>query len=179
MSNKELFTLWDAMTKSGLKFRQALVWVKNTFTLGHSDFQYSTEPAIYGINEGSYEDLANEEDGDCEQALYCRGNGKFHSNRKLQNALFFEKPRVSKEHPTMKPVGLCAKGILALSDPDDIVFDPFLGSGSTLMAAEQTGRRCFGCEIDPRYCDVIRKRYWKFKTGSEEGWQEGTPCLKK
>lgn len=173
MSNKELFTLWEAMTKSGLKFRQALVWVKNTFTLGHSDFQYSTEPAIYGLNEGSYKDIG-EDGGDCEQAIYCRGNGKFRSNRKLQNAWFFDKPKSNKDHPTMKPIGLCAKGVLALSEPNDIVFDPFLGSGSTLIACEQIGRKCYGCELDAKYCDVIRKRYWKFKTGSEEGWQDGT-----
>lgn len=176
MSNKELFTLWDAMTKSGLQFRQALVWVKNTFTLGHSDFQYSTEPAIYGLNEGSYKDI-DDDGGECEQALYCRGNGTFRSNRKLQNAWFFDKPRSSKDHPTMKPIGLCAKGILALSAPNDIVFDPFSGSGSTLIACEQTGRKCYGCEIDPKYCDVIRKRYWKFVTGSEEGWQDGTKAI--
>lgn len=53
----------------------------------------------------------------------------------------------------------------------------FLGSGSTLIASEQTGRKCYGCEIDPKYCDVIRKRYWSQLTGSEDGWQEGTPAV--
>ena len=77
----------------------------------------------------------------------------------------------------MKPIGLCAKGVLAMSSPKDIVFDPFSGSGSTMIACEQTGRILYGCEIDPKYVDVIRKRYWKFKTGSEEGWQEGTRAL--
>lgn len=63
-------------------------------------------------------------------------------------------------------------------EPGDIVFDPFLGSGSTLIACEQTGRKCFGCEIDPKYCDVIRKRYWKFThDGVEDGWEEGTKAL--
>lgn len=176
MSNKELFTLWDAINHAGLQFRQVIVWVKNTFTLGHSDFQYSTEPAIYSMNEGTYKDIEGD-DGECEQAIYCRGNGKFRSNRKIQNAWFFDKPSRSKEHPTMKPVGLCAKGVLALSEPGDIVFDPFSGSGSTLIACEQTDRKCYGCEIDPKYCDVIRKRYWKFTTGSEEGWQDGTKAI--
>ena len=66
----------------------------------------------------------------------------------------------------MKPVGLCAKGVLAMSEVGDIVFDPFLGSGSTLIACEQTGRRCFGCELDPKYCDVIVKR-WEDWTGKK------------
>lgn len=79
----------------------------------------------------------------------------------------------------MKPIGLCAKGILAMSEQNDIVFDPFLGSGSTMIAAEQTDRRCYGCEIDPKYCDVIRKRWWKFTTGNEQGWQKGTKPLDK
>lgn len=75
----------------------------------------------------------------------------------------------------MKPIGLCAKGVLAMSEPDDIVFDPFSGSGSTMIACEQTGRRCYGCELDPRYVDVIRKRYAKFINGNEDNWQELTP----
>ena len=75
----------------------------------------------------------------------------------------------------MKPIGLCAKGVLAMSDPGDIVFDPFSGSGSTMIACEQTGRRCYMCELDPKYADVIRKRYVKFTTGSDEGWEELTP----
>ena len=75
----------------------------------------------------------------------------------------------------MKPVGLCAKGVLAMSDKGDIVFDPFSGSGSTLMACEQTGRKCYGCEIDPKYCDVIRKRWAEFKYGEGCDWKALTP----
>ena len=178
MSNTELFTLWEAYNRAGLKFRQLIVWVKDRFTLGHADFQYATEPAIYGMNEGSYDKDCDSDEGDGMVAIYARGNGKFRSNRKLSNTWFFEKPSASKDHPTMKPVALCAKGVLALSEEEDIVFDPFSGSGSTLIACEQTGRRCYGCEIDPKYVDVIRKRYWKFKTGSEEGWQDGTKAIR-
>lgn len=174
MSDRELFTLWDAFNSAGLKFRQLIVWCKDRFTLGHADFQYATEPAIYGVSEGKYDKESEVDEGEGQVALYARGNGKFQNNRKLANTWYFEKPLASKDHPTMKPVGLCAKGVLALSEVGDIVFDPFLGSGSTLIAAEQTGRKCFGCEIDPKYCDVIRKRYWKFVTGSDEGWQDGT-----
>lgn len=178
MSDRELFTLWDAFKANGLKFRQLIVWVKDRFTLGHADFQYATEPAIYGVAEGSYDKDNPTDDGEGQVALYARGNGKFQNNRKLSNTWFFAKPNASKEHPTMKPVGLCAKGVLAMSEVGDIVFDPFLGSGSTLIACEQTGRRCFGCEIDPKYCDVIRKRWWKFThDGNEDGWQEGTAAI--
>ena len=174
MSNRELFTLWSAFKSANLQFRQLIVWCKDRFTLGHADFQYATEPAIYGITEGKYDKDSPIDEGDGEVALYARGNGKFQNNRKISNTWYFDKPSKSADHPTMKPVGLCAKGVLALSEPGDIVFDPFSGSGSTMIACEQTGRKCYGCEIDPKYCDVIRKRYWKFKTGSEEGWQEGT-----
>ena len=177
MSDRELFTLWDAFNANGLKFRQLIVWVKDRFTLGHTDFQYAAEPAIYGVAEGSYDKDNPTDDGEGQVALYARGNGKFQNNRKLSNTWFFAKPNASKEHPTMKPVGLCAKGVLAMSEVGDIVFDPFLGSGSTLIACEQTGRRCFGCELDPKYCDVIRKRWYKFTHGDEDGWQEGTPAI--
>lgn len=73
----------------------------------------------------------------------------------------FDKPTVSKEHPTMKPVGLCGRAILNSSEQGDIVSDPFGGSGSTLIAAEQLGRRCYMMELDPVYCDVIIDRFQK------------------
>lgn len=74
-----------------------------------------------------------------------------------------------------KPVDLCAKYIKLYSDKT--VLDLFGGSGSTLIACEQLGRKCYMMELDPKYCDVIRKRYWKFVTGSEEGWQDGTKAV--
>lgn len=116
------------------------------------------------------------ETNESQYACYARGKeGKFTDSRKLSNVWFFEKPKSNKDHPTMKHIGLCAKGVLAMSDPGDIVFDPFSGSGSTMIACEQTGRKCYGCELDPRYVDVIRKRYVKFVYGSEDNWQELTP----
>lgn len=80
-------------------------------------------------------------------------------------------------HPTQKPIKLCSDIIRDYSEEEDIVADLFGGSGSTLIACEQLGRKCYMMELDPKYCDVIRKRYWKFKTGSEEGWQEGTKAV--
>lgn len=176
MSDVEILTLKNAMDNAGLHFKTVICWVKDHFTLGGGDFQSAKELAIYGIGEGKFEkdELTDQTDAS-EYACYARNReGYFTESRKLSNVWFFDKPKASKDHPTMKPIGLCAKGVLALSAPGDIVFDPFSGSGSTLIACEQTGRRCFGCELDPKYCDVIRKRYWKFKTGSEEGWQDGT-----
>ena len=174
MSDFELFSLWDAYKQNGINFKQTILWVKDHFVMGRKDYQFQYEPALYGIEEGSYDKDSTEDEGESMVGIYARNGGKFQTNRKISNTWFFERPAASKFHPTMKPVGLCAKGILSLSGDGDIVFDPFSGSGSTLIACEQTGRKCYGCEIDPKYCDVIRKRYWKFKTGSEEGWEDGT-----
>lgn len=179
MSDAEILTLKNAMDNAGLHFKTVICWVKDHFTLGGGDFQSAKELAIYGIGEGKFEkdELTDQTDAS-EYACYARNReGYFTESRKLSNVWFFDKPKANKDHPTMKPIGLCAKGVLALSAPGDIVFDPFSGSGSTLIACEQTGRRCFGCELDAKYCDVIRKRYWKFKTGSEEGWQDGTKAI--
>lgn len=177
MSDFELFSLWDAYKQNGINFKQTILWVKDHFVMGRKDYQFQYEPALYGIDEGSYDKESTEDEGESMVGIYARNGGKFQANRKISNTWFFERPSASKFHPTMKPVGLCAKGILSLSSEGDIVFDPFSGSGSTLIACEQTGRRCYGCEIDPKYVDVIRKRYWKFKTGSEEGWQDGTKAI--
>ena len=149
MSDTEILTLKKAMDNAGLKFKTVLCWVKSQFTLGGGDFQSAKELAIYGLGEGKYDDSLADETDDAQYACYARNGGKFTDSRKLSNVWFFKKPKSSKDHPTMKPIGLCAKGILALSEPGDIVFDPFLGSGSTLIACEQTGLACRGCEIDP------------------------------
>lgn len=77
-------------------------------------------------------------------------------------------------HATPKPLALCQRAIKSSSRENESVLDLFGGSGSTLIACEQLGRKCYMMELDPKYCDVIRKRYWKFVTGSEEGWQDGT-----
>ena len=178
MSDVEILTLKNAFDHAGLKFKTILCWVKNTFTLGGGDFQSAKELAVYGLGEGAFpKDTDIEETDEFQYACYSRSGGKFTDSRKLSNVWFFPKPQSNKDHPTMKPVALCAKGILAMSDAGDFIFDPFLGSGSTLIAAEQTDRICYGCELDPKYCDVIRKRYWKLTTGHEEGWQKGTKCL--
>jgi DNA modification methylase len=83
----------------------------------------------------------------------------------------------SRVHPTQKPVRTLAEIIKEFSDKDNIVFDGFLGSGSTLIACEKTDRYCYGMELDPYYVDVIRKRYHKLVTGDEKGWASATPAI--
>lgn len=176
MSDTEVLTLYNSMQLAGMRIRTLLAWVKNNFTLGGNDFQSAKELAIYALNEGKFDKNALEDDtNEVEWAVYARDGGKFTDSRKVSNVWFFARPSINKDHPTMKPIGLCAKGVLILSDVGDIVFDPFLGSGSTLIACEQTNRKCYGSELDPRYCDVIRKRWYKLVNNTEEGWQEGTP----
>lgn len=174
MSDTELLTLYEAFRENGLNVKTIIAWVKNSFTLGRGDFQNQKEMAIYGLNEGSFDSEAGE-DADSDFAIYARAaGGKFTKNRNVSNTWFFAKPTRNKYHPTMKPIGLCAKGILAISNENDIIFDPFLGSGSTLLAAEQTSRTCYGSELDPKYCDAIRKRWQILQTGSDDGWKEAT-----
>ena len=84
----------------------------------------------------------------------------------------------NEDHATAKPIELLVKPINHASKQDDIVLDLFLGSGSTLIACEQTNRVCFGCEISPQYIDVCRKRYWRFTHNNDEtGWEEGTKVI--
>lgn len=95
----------------------------------------------------------------------------------ISNILQGKKDAGEDLHPTMKPIEFISNEIRICSNKNGIVIDLFGGSGSTLIACEQLGRKCYMMELDPKYCDVIRKRYWKFKTGSEEGWQDGTPAI--
>lgn len=174
MSDKELLTLKQAMDDAGLQFKTVICWVKSQFTLGGGDFQSAKEMAIYSIHEAKYGHQDETEPATFAVAA-SNGRGRITQDRNISNVWYFDKPRKSADHPTMKPIGLCAKGILAMTEPGGLVFDPFLGSGSTLIAAEQTGRICIGSEIDPKYCDVIRKRWQILMTGSDNGWQEATP----
>lgn len=174
MSDKELLTLKQAMDDAGLQFKTVICWVKSQFTLGGGDFQSAKEMAIYSIHEAKYGHQDETEPATFAVAA-SNGHGRITQDRNISNVWYFDKPRKSADHPTMKPIGLCAKGILAMTNPGEVVFDPFLGSGSTLIAAEQTGRICIGSEIDPKYCDVIRKRWQILMTGSDNGWQEATP----
>ncbi len=153
----ELLLLLQSLYDIGYPSRHMIIWNKNNHVLGRCDYNYKHEPLLFGWKE--------------KHIFYGRG--------KQHNSVWdIDKPLSSKEHPTMKPIELMAECILNSSKEDDIVLDPFLGSGSTLIACEQTNRICYGMEIDPKYVDVIRKRYWKFVNNNDEtGWEENTPVV--
>lgn len=150
------FYVWFAQTqaenflaaadKAGMTIRQTLIWAKSTFSLGRQDYQWKHEPCLYGWKDGA--------------------SHRWFSDRKQTTVLEFEKPARNAEHPTMKPVPLMAYEIRNSSRAGDTVLDSFGGSGSTLMACEQTGRKCVTMELDPHYCDVILKR-WEDYTGQK------------
>jgi DNA modification methylase len=137
-SDKMLFAMREGLLEEGFKFAQLLIWIKNHAVLGRLNFLPQHELIAYGWY------------------------GK-HTFQKSQDksVLFYPKPNKSPLHPTMKPVGLLRNLILNSSKTDDLIYDPFLGSGSTLMACEQTRRRCLGIELDPEYCQVIINRFEK------------------
>ncbi|WP_445278786.1 site-specific DNA-methyltransferase [Streptococcus sp. KHUD_013] len=134
----------------GLNFRRAFkdagfylsgccVWKKNALVLGRSPYQWQHEPVLYGWKQ--------------------KGKHQWFSDRKQTTIWEYDRPKSSKEHPTMKPVQLMAYPIQNSSIRGTLVLDPFLGSGSTLIAADQTGRICYGIELDEKFVDVIVKRY--------------------
>lgn len=133
-----LFSLHRAMKDSGMHFGQLLVWVKNNSVLGRLDYLSQHELIIYGWH-GTHEFM----------------------KAKDKSILFCPKPTKSKLHPTMKPISLLRRLILNSTQIGDYVCDPFLGSGSTLIACEQTRRKCLGIELDPKYCEVIINRFEK------------------
>jgi len=145
MSSSELDTLQAAFRAAGGKWSTFIIWAKNTFTLGRSDYQRQYEPILYGWPQG----------------------GKRHwcGDRDQGDVWHFNKPRVNDLHPTMKPVELVERAIRNSSRPGDVVLDPFGGSGTTLIAAEKSGRQARLIELDPKYCDVIVSR-WESFTGA-------------
>lgn len=127
-------------------WRQTLVWAKQSLVMGHSDYHYQHEAIFYGWKPGSAH--------------------KAPPDRKQTTLWHFDRPTASREHPTMKPVGLFAKMLENSTTVGSLIYEPFCGSGTTLIAAEQLGRKCYGMEISPAYCDVIVKR-WETLTGKK------------
>lgn len=145
MSSSELDTLQAAFRASGGKWSTFIIWAKNTFTLGRADYQRQYEPILYGWRDGA-------------DHFWCgaRDQGDvWNINKPVKNDL----------HPTMKPVELVERAIRNSSKSRDIVLDPFGGSGTTLIAAEKTGRHARLIELDPKYVDVIVKRWQDYSGG--------------
>lgn len=143
----------SAIRDVGWKVHESLVWVKDSMVLGHSDYHYRHEPILYGWTQGAGRS----------------GRGKQSASRwfgdNAQTSVFeIPRPKRSEEHPTMKPVALVAAMLANSAPTGGLVLDPFLGSGTTLIAAEQLGRVCHGLELDPAYVDVIVQR-WETLTG--------------
>jgi DNA modification methylase len=151
MSSSELHTLQRAFTAAGGKWSTFVIWAKHTFTLGRADYQRQYEPMLYGWKEGS-------------DHYWCGA-------RDQGDVWFIDKPVRNDLHPTMKPVALVERAVRNSSKSRGLVLDPFGGSGSTLIACEKTGRQARLVELDPRYCDVIVRRWqdWAGEQATLEG----------
>lgn len=128
-----------AFTDAGFYLSGCCIWKKNSLVLGRSPYQWQHEPCLFGWKKG--------------------GRHQWYSDRKQTTIWEYDRPRSSKEHPTMKPVALMAYPIQNSSMRSCSVLDPFLGSGSTLIACKQTGRICYGIELDEKFVDVIVTRF--------------------
>lgn len=161
------------LKKYGLTTRETLIWAKNSFNLGRQDYQHQTEPCLYGWKEGAGHYFIEE----FNHSTLIEEYSKLDINKlskeqaidllkriyKLPTTLIREdKPIKNDLHPTMKPVRMLAMMIRNSSRPGEIVLDVCGGSGSTLMACEQLGRKCYINEIDPKYADVIIQRWEDF-----------------
>lgn len=182
MSSSELHTLQKAFADCGGHFSTFIIWVKHHFTLGRANYQRQYEPILYGWFDGSshyWSGVRNLGDVYKQDDAYIDELGQvwLRADNLSTDVWEIDRPMKSKEHPTMKPVKLCARGITNSCKKNDLVLDIFGGSGSTLIACEQTDRTCYMMELDPKYCDVIRKRYAKF-IGKEDEWQEETTIVK-
>ncbi|MCS1351160.1 site-specific DNA-methyltransferase [Mechercharimyces sp. CAU 1602] len=183
----------SAMINTGWELKQCLIWVKNAFVLGRQDYQWKHEPILYGWkNGGAHQWFGGRKQSTViEETIPLTiqtDDGysllTFSSNDQSvvvkvpsyevvyagieENTTIWrcEKPQRNADHPTMKPIAIPAKAIQNSCPQEGVVLDPFLGSGSTLIAAEETGRFCYGLELDPVYCDVIVRR-WEEKTGEK------------
>lgn len=149
-----------SIKRAGFQLKHSLVWVKNNHVLGRCDYNYKHEPLLYGWKQ------------DCTHNFYGEGRCK-------TSVWDFNKPLKNDLHPTMKPIELIKEALLNSTKKEDIVMDLFLGSGSTLIASEESKRKCYGLELMPNYCDVIVSRYCNFVgsnkinlNGQDIEWQQ-------
>jgi len=141
MSSKELATVCRVLGEEGGHWSDTLIW-KKQFTLGRADFQRAYEPIIYCWRDGA--------------------KHQWHGGRDQGDVWEIERASANPLHPTTKPLALVEKAITNSSSAGDLVLDLFLGSGSTLIASERTGRVCYGMELDPHYGSVVLARYESF-----------------
>ena len=141
-SDSEGLTFRTAFLNAGYELKQCIIWNKNVMVMGRQDYQWKHEPILYGWKAGAPH--------------------KWYGGRDKYTVWDMDKPSKSKEHPTMKPIKLCSKAIVNSSRYSDLVLDLFGGSGSTLIACEQTRRICYMMELDPHYCSVIIERWEQF-----------------
>ena len=167
MSSSELHNLWKAFTDSGGHWQTYVIWARNRFTLSRSDYQHQFEPIMYGLTAKEANEAEEKyEENEAVPIMYGWTKHEWYGGRKQGDVWFFDSPQASKLYPTMKPVMLCCKAIVNSSKEKQIVLDPFLGSGSTLIACEKGKRKCYGMELEPHYVDVIVKR-WEDFTGKK------------
>lgn len=140
-ASSETHNFIQQFINAGFLFKSYIVWNKNNSTFGRSDYHWKHEPCIYGWLDGA--------------------SHKWCGDRKQTTVWDLDRPSRSDEHPTMKPIPLCSKPLENSSKIGDIVLDTFLGSGSTMVAAHQLKRKCYGMELDPKYCQVIIDRMQK------------------
>jgi DNA modification methylase len=160
------------MMDAGILLKQTLIWVKNSMVMGCQDYQWQHEPCLYGWKEGA----AHKWYGDRTHKTVIEDRIDFKKLKKSEllsliselysggmptTILREDKPLKSIEHPTMKPVKLIAYLMKNSSKTGDLICDAFLGSGTTMVAAHQLNRKCYGMELDPKYCQVIVDRMHK------------------
>lgn len=145
-SGLETWNFIDALKVNGQQLRSVLIWNKDALCLGRQDYQWKHEPCLYGWKDGAAH--------------------KWYSDRKQTTVIDMARPKRSEEHPTMKPIGLFGYQIQNSSQAGDIVLDTFGGSGTTIIACEQLGRKGRSVELDEHYCDVIIAR-WEKLTGKK------------
>lgn len=192
-ADKEWFAFRHAMVDVGFELKQCIIWVKNNFVLGRQSYHWKHEPILYGWKPGSGHkwyggrkqttiqefpvDLNIVEKDDHSVLTFNSGVSTIavkvdnyeilhEGTDELTTTWHIERPQRNSDHPTMKPIKLCSRAILNSSKTGDIVLDPFGGSGSTLIASEQVGRKCYMVEYDPVYADVIIRRWEEF-TGKQ------------
>jgi site-specific DNA-methyltransferase (adenine-specific) len=140
-ASSETHNFIQQFLNAGFLFKSYIVWNKNNSTFGRSDYHWKHEPCIYGWLDGA--------------------SHKWYGDRKQTTVWDIDRPSRSEEHPTMKPIPLCCKPLENSSEIGNIILDVFLGSGSTMVASHQLKRKCYGMELDPKYCQVILERMIK------------------